>query len=243
MTRLSVIVPVLDDPVRVGSTVARLRRELATVADEGGLEIVVVDDGSSDATADAARNAGADRVLVHEQNRGKGAAVRTGVMAASGATIAFTDIDLSYSPDQLLALLAEIENGADVAVGSRRHGDAVTLVRATPYRRVTSRLFNVATVLTMGIWADTQCGVKAFRHDVARRLFGAARLDGFAFDVELFHLARRWGLDVRQVPVTLTSSDVSSVRLRGELLMLWDLARLRLLTWRRAYGGSRGPLP
>lgn len=233
MTRLSVVVPVLNDPERVATTVKRLRTALSSVADDGGLEIVVVDDGSSDGTADAARAAGADLVLVHPHNRGKGAAVRTGALAASGLTVAFTDIDLSYAPEELLRLLAEIEGGADMAVGSRRHVEAVTLVRATPYRRVTSRLFNVATAAFMGIWADTQCGVKAFSRDAAKRLFAATTLDGFAFDVELFHLARKWGLAVKEVPVTLTSSDVSSVRLRGELLMLWDLARLRVGTWRR----------
>ena len=106
------------------ATVAAVRAALSEVAADGGLEIVVVDDGSTDGTADVALEAGADQVVVLPENRGKGAAVRAGVAAARGRTIAFTDADLAYSPDQLLRRLAEVEDGWDVAIGSRRHPDA-----------------------------------------------------------------------------------------------------------------------
>src|SRR5436190_1785579 len=101
---------------------------------DGGVEIVVVDDGSDDDTGDASRGAGADQVLVHPVNRGKGAAVRTGVLAANGRTIAFTDADLAYGPDQIAGLLAAVEAGADVVVGSRKHDAATDLVRARRVR-------------------------------------------------------------------------------------------------------------
>src|SRR5690606_34521902 len=114
----SVVVPAYQEEPRIGRTVRALRDALGGL--EGGVEVVVVDDGSSDGTAGAARAAGADAVLVHPVNRGKGAAVRTGVAAARGRTVAFTDADLSYPPDHVLAVLAAVEGGADMAMGNRR---------------------------------------------------------------------------------------------------------------------------
>ena len=102
----------------------RLRDGLAEVAADGGLEVVVVDDGSDDATADAALAAGADQVVVQPDNRGKGAAVRAGVLAARGRTVAFTDADLAYAPDQVLRVLAAVEDGWDVAIGDRGHPES-----------------------------------------------------------------------------------------------------------------------
>ncbi|HEX4979171.1 MAG TPA: glycosyltransferase family 2 protein, partial [Acidimicrobiales bacterium] len=118
--RLTVVIPAYQEGARAGEAVHALRRALGPVVSGGGLEIVVVDDGSTDRTADAARAAGADRVLVLPRNRGKGAAVRAGVLAASGRTIAYTDADLSYPPEQILGLVQLVEEGWDVVVGSRR---------------------------------------------------------------------------------------------------------------------------
>jgi len=120
--RLSVVVPAYAEADDIGATIARLRDELGGL--DGGLEIVVVDDGSPDDTAAAARASGADQVIEQRPNRGKGAAVRAGVLAATGRTVAFTDADLSYSPDQLRVLLEQVEAGWDVVVGSRRHPEA-----------------------------------------------------------------------------------------------------------------------
>ncbi len=111
VVRLSVIIPAYQEADRIGDTIRRLHKDLADVSIDGGLEIVVVDDGSSDRTAFEADGAGADQVIVHAANRGKGAAVRSGVLAAHGRTVAFTDADLSYSPDHLLDLLEQVEVG------------------------------------------------------------------------------------------------------------------------------------
>ena len=107
--RATVVIPAFDEAAGIGRTVAAVREALAEVAVDGGIEIVVVDDGSADGTADAALAAGADQVVVLPENRGKGAAVRAGVAAARGRTIACTDADLAYSPDQLLRVIAEVE--------------------------------------------------------------------------------------------------------------------------------------
>jgi dolichyl-phosphate beta-glucosyltransferase len=222
------VVPAFQED-RIGTTVARLRTELAAIDDDGGLEIVVVDDGSGDGTAERAEEAGADVVIRQPENRGKGAAVRAGMLAAAGRTLAFTDADLSYAPDQLLGLLAEVEQGWDIVVGSRRHHDTTTVVRAGLLREVGGRVINRCTRLVLQArHEDTQCGIKAFRADVARSVFGHSRVDGFAFDVEVLHLAERYGLSVVEVPVVVENSERSTVRVaRDALRLLRDLVRIR----------------
>jgi len=227
--RLSVIVPAYDEADRIGQTIRRLATGLAEVAADGGLEIVVVDDGSSDATADAALAAGADQVVVQPRNRGKGAAVRAGVLAARGRTVAFTDADLAYGPDQVLRVLAAVEDGWDVAIGDRRHPDTRTLVPPSRLRKIGSRAINwLGYAVLLGSYRDTQSGLKAFRSDVARFVFARARVDGFAFDVELLHLVERHQLSLVEVPVEVTNSSRSTVRAaRDALRQAGDLFRIR----------------
>lgn len=236
--RLSVVVPAYGEGEAIAWAVTRLKADLATIAEDGGLEVIVVDDGSPDDTAGEARRAGADVVLRLPVNHGKGAAVREGVLAASGRTIAYTDADLSYDPVQVARLLEVVEGGADMVVGSRRHEDATTLVPARRLREVSGRAFNIVTrFLLLGEERDTQCGLKAFRRDAARALFRAQRLDGFAFDVELFYLADRFGLSVVDVPVTVAHTARSTVRVGADALrMVRDLLRVRWWAARGVYG-------
>lgn len=238
--RLSVVVPSFREE-SIGRTVQRLRAELADVEREGsaasggggGVEIVVVDDGSGDDTADLAAAAGADQVVRLPVNRGKGAAVRAGVLAARGGVIAFTDADLSYAPAHLLRLLAEVEGGWDVVVGNRHHPESTTLAPTSHLRVIGSRGINALTRLVLtGRYPDTQCGLKAFRADAARSIFGSARLDGFAFDVEVLHLVERAGWRITDVPVEVENSARSTVNVgRDAVRLARDLLRIR--RWRR----------
>lgn len=232
--RLSVVIPAYNEGPVIGATVLAVRESLGEI--DGGLEIVVVDDGSGDDTASAARAAGADQVIRLEPNQGKGAAVRTGALAAIGRTVAFTDADLAYTPDQILPLLHQVEAGWDVVVGSRHAAGSTAEVPATWLRRVGGRVVNLLVRLVLaGDHADTQCGLKAFRRDVAHLLFGQARVDGFAFDVELFALAERHRLSLFASPVRVVNSSGSSVRITSDTATL--LADLLRISWRLRRGG------
>jgi phosphomannomutase len=238
--RVTMVIPAFREADRIGETVVRIRSELgAALAAE--IEVVVVDDGSPDNTAEAAEAAGADYVVRLDRNRGKGAAVRAGVAVANGRTVVFTDADLAYGPTQAAALVHKVEEGYDVVVGSRRHTDTTTLVRAGRLREVGGRLVNLTThALLLGQYRDTQCGLKAFRSDVARPLFEASTLDGFAFDVELFHLAERWRLSLAEVPVEVENSERSTVQLlRDGIRLVVDLVRVR----QRARNGDYPEVP
>lgn len=235
--RLSVVVPAYAEEGRIGQTVHQIRAELTPVLGVGELEIVVVDDGSADDTAAEARAAEADQVLRLDPNEGKGGAVRAGMIAARGRTVAFTDADLAYSPDQLLRLLTEVEDGWDVVVGSRRHELTSTLVKARRLREVGGRVINALTqIVLLGQYRDTQCGIKAFRSDVARLVFGRTRVTGFAFDVEVFHLVERFGLSLTEVPVAVENSERSTVHVvRDAWRLVRDLIRVRLWARQGAY--------
>jgi dolichyl-phosphate beta-glucosyltransferase len=238
--RLSVVIPAFGEEGRIGTTVHRVRTALDVVAAEGGLEIVVVDDGSVDGTAKEATEAGVEQVIVQPANRGKGAAVRAGVLAAQGRTVAFTDADLAYPPGQLLGLLARVEEGWDMVVGSRRHEHTRTLVRARRLREIGGRAINWLTrAVLLGDYHDTQCGLKAFRADSAKVLFGRSRIDGFAFDVELFLIAERNGMAVAEVPVEVENTTRSTVRVaRDASRLVRDLFRIRRWARQGVYDAS-----
>lgn len=243
--RLSVIVPAYREADRIADSVGRIRQDLSALAADGGLEIIVVDDGSDDGTDEEALAAGADLVIRSASNRGKGAAVRTGVLAAGGRTVAFTDADLSYPPVQLARFVERVESGWDVAVGSRRHAATMTVVRAGRLREAGGRVINVLTgIVLLGRYRDTQCGLKAMRSDVGRVVFSHARIDGFAFDVEVFHLVERYRLTLTEVPVEVVNSSRSTVHVaRDAGRLVRDLFRVRTNARLGAYEVEESELP
>jgi dolichyl-phosphate beta-glucosyltransferase len=215
--------------------VAALREALAPLGDQ--YEVVVVDDGSADDTAAQAGAAGADQVLRLPENRGKGAAVRAGVLSARGRAVAYTDADLAYPPAQLLRILALVEDGWDVVVGSRRDEASTNVAPVHRIRVLTGRAFNLLTaVVLLGRYRDTQCGLKGFRSEVAAVIFRQTRLDRFAFDVEVFHLAERYRLAIAEAPVELAVTTGTTVRVAVDSVrMVIDLFRVRLWSSSGAY--------
>ena len=226
--RLTVIIPAYREVDRIKNTIERIRSELGPKIDND-LEVIVVDDGSKDGTEEAAGLA--DQLIVLPRNQGKGSALRNGVDKSNGRAVAFTDADLAYSPSQIFDLLVQVENGYDWVVGNRHHADTRTIVRAGFIRGMGGRLVNLAThLLLLGQYRDTQCGLKAFRSDVAKSLFSSSTINGFAFDVELFHLAERWRLSLSEISVEVEHSERTTVRVvQDGFRLLRDLIHVRRL--------------
>jgi len=222
--RLSVVVPAYNEENRVGPTLRSVAAFLAARAE--AFEILVVDDGSRDGTARAARDAGVPlRVLALAANRGKGAAVREGILAARGERILFTDADLSTPIEDLPRLERALDRGAAVAFGSRSVPGSEVLLRQPLYRQTMGKVFNlfVRACVLPGV-IDSQCGFKLFEARAARAIFAKQRLQGFSFDVEVLFLARRLGFGLAEVPVRWTNSPASRVHpVRDSLRMLRDL--------------------
>jgi len=231
---LSVVVPALNEEDRLPRTLERIASHLGRRG--GGYEVVVVDDGSRDRTAERAQAAGAT-VLRNEANRGKGYAVRRGMLAARGTRRLMTDADLSTPIEELDRLAARMDEGHDVVIGSRALPGARIEVRQPWYRENMGRLFNlfVRALAVPGVM-DTQCGFKLFSAAAARDVFSSARLDGFSFDVEALFLARRKGYRIAEVPVVWRNDAASRVSLVRGFLAFPDLLRIRANDWSGRYG-------
>jgi dolichyl-phosphate beta-glucosyltransferase len=198
-------------------------------------EVLVADDGSTDGTAEVARAGGAT-VLAGDGNRGKGHAVRRGMLAARGRRRLMTDADLSTPIEDAAALMARLDEGYDIAIASRALPGARIEVRQPFYREGMGRLFNlcVRALAVPGIH-DTQCGFKLFTAEAAEAAFRPARLDGFSFDVETLFLARRRGLRIAEVPVRWRNDAASRVGPLNGFRAFVDLGRIRWNAWRGRY--------
>lgn len=228
---LSVVIPAFNEEQRLPPNLERLHGFLVEQGYDA--EILVVDDGSRDRTRDtveACRNrCPMLRVLSYGANRGKGFAVRTGVLAATRHAVLFTDADFSTPIGELDRLWEHLDRGFDVAIASRQMSDSQIEVRQPWYRRLVGRAFIVIVAL-IGVrgYRDTQCGFKLFRAEAVRRLFTPLRTHGFAFDVEVLMRARRLGMRVAEVPVRWLHSSDSRVRpVVDSVRMLVELLRMR----------------
>jgi len=213
---ISIIIPAYNEEKRLPATLEAVRSYLDRSRWEFD-EIVVVDDGSRDATAEVARRAGA-RVLSNPGNRGKGYSVRHGMLDAKGEWALFTDADLSAPIDDLERLWTAAEREqAQVAFGSRAIDRSLVGVHQPRFREAMGRLFNLVMRLVTGLpFRDTQCGFKLFAASAAREIFGRQRLEGFGFDVEVLFIARRLGF--RTLEVAVRWNDVAGTKvsmLRG----------------------------
>jgi len=234
-TALTVVLPCYNEAERLPETLEVYLAHLSRVPGEA--EVLVVDDGSTDATAlVAAAVAAVDarvRVLAMRPNRGKGSAVRAGMLAGRGELLVFTDADGSYGPrdlDRIVGALAE----APVAIGTRAEAATGPLTR-----RAASRVFNLAIRGLLGLpFRDTQSGLKGFRRTAAQETFSRTRLDGFAFDVEVLFLARQLGLEIAEVSVEARECQGSKVRMAVDAQrMLGEVWAVRQLAASGAYGG------
>lgn len=241
---LSIVIPAYNEEFR-------LPRYLELVTEYLGKrgidhEVIIVDDGSSDRTADVV--AGFAKAHPHVRliglpaNRGKGAAVRAGMCAARGRLRLFADADGATPIGEVERLEKAIAGGADIAVGSRALQDEATHVVGKLHRKVMGTIFNlmVQSLAVPGI-RDTQCGFKLFTAQAAAATFPLQRIDGFGFDVETLYLARKNGLRITEVPVNW--SDVSGTKVkvgRDSLRMFLDVVRIRCNQSRGLYRNRVG---
>ena len=245
---VSIVLPAYDEAARIGPALDELFGYLRA-NDLGPWDVLVVDDGSNDRTADivAARpeTSGPEPILrvLRRPHRGKGAAVQAGMLAATGDLVLFTDADLATPPDQL-PLLTEALADHDVALGSRVQPDGTDRRASQPlHRRLLGRYFHLlAAIWVTGDVPDTQCGFKGFRRQAAQDLFARQRIVSIVFDAEIIHLARRRGYRVAVVPVHWSDKRGSRMRVRPS--MAWrvalDLFRIPLIHKRVQRAPGRG---
>jgi glycosyltransferase involved in cell wall biosynthesis len=208
-------------------------------------EIIVVDDGSSDGTIEIIEKFRASRphvrLLQDPLNRGKGHAVRRGMLAAHGQWVLYTDADLSTPIEELDGMLAAGSTGADVVIGSRGVDRSLIEVHQPAYREWSGRIFNAAMRLIIGMdFRDTQCGFKLYNAAAARAVFQSQRLDGFGFDVEDLFVACQRGFTVIEVPVRWSDSPGTKVSLLKGLKSFFELVQIRYWHLSGKYAAVKG---
>jgi glycosyltransferase involved in cell wall biosynthesis len=235
----SIVIPAYNEGARIGNALVEVLR---CIHERGWpAEVLVVNDGSSDATAAIIRAFAAlhpeVRLLENQENRGKGFSVRHGVLSARGEIVMFTDADLSAPMEEAEHLFAALRQGADIAIGSRWLERGRQTLQQPLYRQFFGRCFNAVTRLIMGLpFADTQCGFKAFRRPVAQTVFQLQRIDRWGFDPELLFIALKRGYTVREVPVTWGHDERSRLSyLKDGWKMLQDIAYIRWQALMGAY--------
>lgn len=230
---LSAVIPVYNEEARIGPTLEAALRYLKLSRIPA--EIVVVDDGSTDKTLKVVdrfkgRKAGrtALRVLQHGKNKGKGAAVRTGALAAKGEVVLFMDADNATPLSEYEKFKPLLKNGVQVVVGSRAVDRSQVKVPQPLYRQALGRLANlvIQVLVVWGIW-DTQCGFKAFTRKAALEVFPRQTINRFGFDFELLFIAHKLGFSIREVSVVWINSPYSKVRLGDYLHTLIELFTIR----------------
>lgn len=247
---LAIVLPAYNEAERLGPSLDELFAYLRHRADVGRdgapgashlppeVRVLVVDDGSTDATRELVRarpefgrvgEGGVRLDLLEVPHGGKGAAVRAGMLAANADLLVFADADMATPPDQLPLLTAALRDH-DIALGSRIQPDGSDMRRSQPgYRRMLGRVFHLlASAWAVGPVQDTQCGFKGFTRGAARDLFGQIRITSIVFDVELIHLARRRGYRIAVVPVRWSDKRGSRMHPRPRLALrvAWDLFRI-----------------
>jgi len=231
LMKYSIIIPAYNEAARLGATLERVLEYIRI--QHWDVEVIVVNDGSRDNTAELVRDFASTnpvlRLLENPGNHGKGYSVRNGMLHAHGEILLFSDADLSSPIEEAPKLFAAIESGADVAIGSRWLQPELQKQRQSALRQVYGRIFNLALRVLLGLkFKDTQCGFKAFTRSSALAIFPLQKIERWGFDPELLYLARRKKLRVTEVPVEWSHQEGTRISpLRDGLRMFSEALKVR----------------
>ena len=237
----SIVIPAYNEGERLGAT---LEKVLAYVRSQGwNSEVIVVNDGSRDNTADLVREFAAKnpvlRLVENPGNRGKGYAVRNGILNSRGEIVIFSDADLSSPIEEMPKLMAAIAGGADIAIGSRWLQADLQTQRQSLHRQLFGRIFNGLNRMILGLkYKDTQCGFKAFTRRAAQKILPLQRIERWGFDPEILFLARKFGFRVAEIPVRW--GHVGGTRINPVVdgaRMFQEMVRIRCYDWAGKYDG------
>jgi glycosyltransferase involved in cell wall biosynthesis len=241
----SIVIPAYNESARLGGT---LEKVLAYVHARGwDTEVIVVDDGSQDNTADIVRTFAAKdpavRLVANPGNRGKGYSVCNGMLHARGGIVIFSDADLSSPIEEAPKLLQALAAGADIAIGSRWLRAETQTQRQPLHRQLFGRIFNLMLRVTLGLkFKDTQCGFKAFRQPAVRAIFPLQKIERWGFDPEILFLARKLKFRVREVPVAWGHSGGTRINpLVDGSRMVMEMLRIRWYDLTGKYDGDPAP--
>ncbi len=239
---LSIIIPAYNEERRLPKTLAEIDEYLRGQTYD--YEILVVNDGSKDKTAEVVKSLIPDvkhlRLIDNKENNGKGYVVRQGMLEAKGEYRVFTDADNSTSIDHLEKMWPEFEKGADVVIGTRDPRDAKGACQAFPQswlRRRLGDIYNILVQIICGLWGiwDTQCGFKGFSKKAAEDIFPRCKIDRFSFDSEILVIAKKLGYKIKEIPVYWINDPESKVKFKSMVKMGIDLLKIRWNLIRRVY--------
>ena len=235
---LSIIIPAYNEAERLPITLVDMDKKLREKP--WTYEILVVNDGSKDATADIVQKMAKTiknlKLVDNTENKGKGGVVRQGMLLARGEYRLFMDADNSTTVDQFERMIPEFDTGAQVVIGSRAHKESKLEPAQPIYRQIPGKMGNlfIQLLLLPGLW-DTQCGFKAFTAEAAERVFVMSKIIGWGFDVEILALAKACGYVIREVPVRWVNDLSSRIGMSAYVQVLLETIKIRLWLWRGKY--------
>jgi len=237
---LSVIIPAYNEEKRISNTLKEINKYLSK--QDYDYEIIVVNDGSPDKTAEVVRKVIPEiknlRMIDNKENHGKGYVVRQGLMESKGKYRIFTDADNSTSINQIEKMWPEFQNGYEVIIGSRDIKGAVIAVPQSWWRITLGNIFNLIVQIIsglFGIW-DTQCGFKGFTKKAIEDIFPKCKINRFAFDVEVLVLAKKLGCKIKEIPVVWINDQASTVGFKSMVKMLIEVFQIRWNLISKRYG-------